>query len=114
MIMTNESVLFTTVPPEKVVEIENAFRAVRTIGEFVDAATLAHAAMYPDNTDPRHMAVRQFNEDINAALVKALGGRAFNLLLIPDVQLLIEDHSDITSSVSGLLLREQNKNKQGN
>lgn len=98
--------MLTPIPPDAAVEIENKFRAAQTIGQFVDAATHATEALYPNADDSVHVALRKFNAAINYAIVEALGAD-YPLQPIPDVILLIDDHAAVTGTVAGLLYRQR-------
>lgn len=93
--------MFTEVTPEKAVEIENAFRAARTVGEFVAATVEATEALHPDN-GPVSSAQRAFTAAINAAIVQSLGADK-KLSQIPEVALLIEVHAGLTGVIDALI-----------
>lgn len=96
--------MLTPLNPELVLDIENKFRAARTIGEFRAAARLATESMYPTDS-ARDLAVRTFSEEYLASLSKAVGGDDFALEQIPDTFVLIQDHAEVTGTVVGLLLK---------
>lgn len=97
--------MYTTVTPEQVLRIENLFRDARTIGAFLDATTEATAALHAGDAS-RDKAAREFNADISAAILKALGGdREFALRQVPDVVLLIDVHAAMTGMMDGFILR---------
>lgn len=96
--------MYTPLTPELVLEIENRFRAARSIGEFREAARLASESMYPTDS-ARDVAVRTFSDEYLAALSKAVGGDDFALEPIPDTFVLIQDHAEVVGTVTGLLLK---------
>lgn len=93
--------MFTEVEPAKALEIENAFRAARTVGEFVAAVDQATAALNPDGSPEAGVSIA-FSKAVNDGLIAALGAE-YPLKPIPDVALLIDVHASLTGVVDALI-----------